>query len=77
MEENARLRRIRKKKMVAWKRNACYGISAIVISASFGMCMAWIVQDRIEKYPHLGTEWVPKGPVQRALDARPYKYVGR
>lgn len=77
MEENARLRRIRKKRVIAWKKQACYGISAIAFAAFFGLCMAYVVQDRIEKYPHLGDGWIPKTPAQRALEAQPYKYVGR
>lgn len=77
MEENAKLRRLRKKKIIEWKRNACYGITMIVLAASFGLAMAWVVQDRIKKYPHLGTEWVPKTPAQRELESRPYKYIGR
>lgn len=77
MEENARLRRIRKKKMVEWKRNACYGITIIIIMISIGVLMSFVIQDRIQKYPHLGDQWVPKGPAQRALEAQPYRYVGR
>jgi hypothetical protein len=37
----------------------------------------FVVQDRIEKYPQLGTEWFPKTEKQRRMDAQPKHYVGR
>jgi len=39
--------------------------------------MWFVVQDRIEKYPQLGTEWFPKTEKQRRLEAQPKHYVGR
>ena len=36
-----------------------------------------IPQDRIEKYPHLGTGWVPKTEAQRRREAAPKVYIGR
>ena len=56
---------------------AVWGIAAIVSAATFGICMSLLVQDRIEKYPHLGTGWIPKTEAQRLEDARPKIYTGR
>jgi len=56
---------------------AVWGIAAIASAATFGVCMALLVQDRIEKYPHLGTGWVPKTEAQRLEDTRPKIYTGR
>ena len=51
--------------------------SFILIFATFIVMMSWVVQDRIEKYPHLGTEWIPKSEAQRRKEAEPRVYVGR
>mgnify|MGYP003350626300 CR=1 FL=1 len=48
----------------------------IVIGVTIAM-MAMVVQDRIEKYPHLGTGWIPKTEKQRQREAEPKVYVGR
>lgn len=39
--------------------------------------MWFVVQDRIEKYPQLGTDWVPKTDKQRRQEAMPKQYIGR
>jgi len=51
----------------------------IFTSASvFIMIIMWfVVQDRIEKYPQLGTEWFPKTEKQRRMEAQPKQYIGR
>jgi hypothetical protein len=44
----------------------------------FTMIIMWfVVQDRIEKYPQLGTEWFPKTEKQRKMEAQPKQYIGR
>ena len=57
--------------------NAIWGVAAIVIACSVGLMMAFVIQDRIEKYPQLGTGIVPKTERQRQLEAAPKQYVGR
>lgn len=37
----------------------------------------FVVQDRIEKYPKLGTDWVPKTEKQRRMESQPKQYIGR
>ena len=42
------------------------------------MSVMWfVVQDRIQKYPQLGTDWVPKTDQQRRQEAMPKQYIGR
>jgi hypothetical protein len=56
------------------------GVAAISIVFMIGisiMMMAWVVQDRIEKYPQLGTQWIPKTEAQRREEAKPKIWVGR
>lgn len=56
---------------------ATWGIGVIICAAAIGLLFAYVVEDRKEKYPHLGDGWIPTTPQQRAYDALPKKYVGR
>jgi hypothetical protein len=67
----------RKRRMDAIWANAIWGVMGIVIAASIGLMMAFLIQDRIEKYPQLGTGIVPKSERQRQLEAEPKRYSGR
>ena len=67
----------RKRRMDAIWANAIWGVVAVVIACSVGLMMAFLIQDRIEKYPQLGTGIVPKTERQRQLEAEPKKYLGR
>lgn len=51
------------------------GMIASIAIAS--VALAAVVEDRIRKYPHLGTEWIPKTEEQRRRDAEPKVYIGR
>ena len=56
------------------------GIGAIGMIFTIGftiMTMAYVVQDRIEKYPQLGTSWIPKTEAQRQRESQPKVYIGR
>lgn len=56
------------------------GLAALGFVFTLGftvLAMAYVVQDRIEKYPQLGTGWFPKTERQRQEDAKPKFYVGR
>mgnify|MGYP003341806291 CR=1 FL=1 len=53
------------------------GFAGIMFASTIGLMMAYVVQDRIEKYPQLGTEWIPKTEAQRQREALPQKYIGR
>ena len=58
-------------KVLAW-----LGIFAGIMVLTF-IILWFVVQDRIEKYPQLGTEWFPKTEKQRRMEAQPKHYVGR
>lgn len=67
----------RRRHMDAVWANAVWGIAAIVIAAAVGLTFAYVIQDRIEKYPQLGTGIIPKTEKQRREEAEPKRYVGR
>jgi hypothetical protein len=67
----------RRRHMDAVWANAVWGIAAIVIAAAVGIMFAVVIQDRIEKYPQLGTGIIPKTERQRREEAEPKRYVGR
>ena len=67
----------RKRRMDAVWANAIWGVMVIFIALSIGMMMAFVIQDRIQKYPQLGTDIIPKSERQRQLEAEPKRYSGR
>jgi hypothetical protein len=72
------IRAVRKRqRMDAVWANAAWGIACIVVAASVGLMFVFVIQDRIEKYPQLGTDIVPKTEEQRRAAAEPKRYVGR
>ncbi len=52
-------------------------VGSIVVMGAFIAGMAYVVEDRIEKYPHLGTGWIPKTEAQRRGEAEPKVWIGR
>jgi hypothetical protein len=56
---------------------ATWGLTAIVIAAIIGLSFAFVVEDRIKKYPHLGNGWIPKSEIKRRQDEQPITYIGR
>jgi len=77
MQDN-HVRAVRKRqRMDAVWANAAWGIACIVIAASVGLMFAFVIQDRIEKYPQLGTGIIPKSEKQQKEEAEPKRYVGR
>ena len=75
-EDHIRAVRRRRHMDAVWA-NAVWGIAAIIIAASVGLTFAYVIQDRIEKYPQLGTGIIPKSEKQRREEAEPKRYVGR
>ena len=67
----------RRRRMDAVWANAAWGIAAIVIASAIGIMFAFVIQDRIEKYPQLGTGIIPKTEKQRQAEAEPKQYSGR
>ena len=75
-EDHIRAVRRRRRIDAVWA-NAIWGVMGIVIAASIGLMFAWVIQDRIQKYPQLGNGIIPKTEAQRRYEAEPKKYTGR
>ena len=67
----------KKRRLQKLRMEIALGFVAIMVASTFGLMIAYVVQDRIEKYPELGTEWRPKTEAQRQREAIPQKYIGR
>jgi hypothetical protein len=74
--EYARLTKRRKRIEKLWIE-ATWGVGAIVIAGAIGLMIAFVIEDRIKKYPHLGNDWIPKSEAQRRLESIPQRYTGR
>jgi len=75
MEERIAKAKRRRRMDNLWAE-AVWGVAAVSAAASIGLCMALVVEDRIQKYPQYGTGWIPKTEAQRAEEAKPKVYVG-
>ena len=75
-EDHVRAVRKRRRLDAIWA-NAIWGVMGIVIAAAIGLMFAFVIQDRIEKYPQLGTGIIPKTEAQRRYEAEPKRYTGR
>jgi hypothetical protein len=67
----------RKQRMEKLRTEIVIGIGGVLLSAVIGLMMVYVIQDRIKKYPQLGTEWIPKTEQQRRLEATPKRWTGR
>jgi hypothetical protein len=67
----------KKRRLQKLKIEIALGFVAMMIASTFGLMIAYVVEDRIKKYPELGTEWRPKTEAQRQREALPQKYTGR
>ena len=75
-KDHERAVRRRKHLDTVWA-NAIWGVVAVIIACCIGLMFAYVIQDRIEKYPQLGTGIIPKTEAQRKYDEAPKTYVGR
>jgi hypothetical protein len=54
------------------------GAVGMIFAVGFSiMIFAYVVEDRIEKYPQYGTGWIPKTEEQRRMEAAPKIWIGR
>jgi len=67
----------KKRRIQKLKIEIALGFVAVMLASTFGLMIAYVVEDRIKKYPELGTEWRPKTEAQRQREAIPQKYTGR
>ena len=67
----------RRKRLERLRVEIALGITGLMMAASVGLAFAFVVEDRIRKYPQLGTGWVPMTEQQRIEAAKPKIYTGR
>ena len=67
----------KKRRLQKLKIEIALGFVAVMLASTFGLMIAYVVEDRIKKYPELGTEWRPKTEAQRQREAIPQRYTGR
>jgi len=67
----------RQKFMQGLALSAIWGAIVLTACVLFGIMLAFVVEDRIQKYPQLGSGWIPKTEKQRREEAEPKKYIGR
>lgn len=67
----------RKKRIERLRVEIAIGLAGLSMAAIVGFAFALIVEDRIKKYPQLGTEWIPKTEAQRQKEAAPKVWIGR
>jgi hypothetical protein len=67
----------RKKRADRLHIDIALGLGGVALAAGIGLGMVYVVNDRIQKYPHLGTGIIPKTEEQRRLEALPKTYTGR
>jgi hypothetical protein len=77
MSEDRAARIKRRKRIDQLWVEATWGVGAIIVAATVGLMFAFVIEDRINKYPHLGNEIIPKTEAQRRKDAEPKVYIGR
>ena len=75
-QDHARAAKRRQRADAIWA-NAAWGLSIVVIVAGVCLMFAYVIEDRIQKYPQLGTGIIPKTEAQRREEALPKRYVGR
>lgn len=67
----------RRRRLEKLRTEIAIGIGGLVVAAFVGLLMAYVIEDRIRKYPQLGADWIPRTEEQRRIDALPKKWVGR
>jgi hypothetical protein len=74
-EYSAKIRK--KQRLKKLQMEIALGFIALMIASTFGLMIACVVEDRIQKYPYLGEGWIPTTPKERRIDALPKRYTGR
>ena len=67
----------RRAMMKQLRDEALAGAAILAFMFVFAGMMTIVINDRIKKYPELGTEWIPKTEAQRQRESLPQKYTGR
>jgi hypothetical protein len=69
--------RRRKQKLHRLHINMLIGIGGLIVCCGVGLTLAYVVQDRIKKYPQYGEGWIPKTEMQQKRESQKQIYVGR
>ena len=69
--------RRRKQKLHRLHINMLIGIGGLIVCCGVGLTLAYVVQDRIKKYPQYGEGWIPKTELQQQRESQKQVYVGR
>jgi hypothetical protein len=77
MREDAKQAKIRRRKLNTLWGQICTSFIIIFLCCFAGLMFAFIIEDRISKYPHLGTSIIPRSEVARRIDNWPTRYTGR
>jgi hypothetical protein len=67
----------RKQRLEKLRAEITLGIGGLILAMCIGAMFVYVIDDRAKKYPHLGTEWIPKTEEQRRLEAAPKIWTGR
>jgi len=77
MRDQERTEKRRKHRMQKLRAEIAIGIGGLLVAIFIGSLFVYVIDDRIKKYPHLGTEWIPKTEEQRRIEAAPKIWTGR
>jgi len=67
----------RKQRVERLRTEIAIGVAGLIFATCIGLTFVYVINDRIQKYPHLGTEWIPKTEEQRRLEAARKIWTGR
>jgi hypothetical protein len=74
-EHREKLRRLQQLERL--RADIAIGLGGLALAVVIGLMMVYVINDRIEKYPHLGNEWIPKTEQERQIESSPKKWSGR
>lgn len=77
MKDQDIAQRRRKQRIERLRTEIAIGVAGLIFAITVGMTFVYVINDRIEKYPHLGDGWIPKTEEQRRIDAARKIWTGR
>ena len=77
MQSDDMAKRRRKQRLERLRTEIAIGVGGLIFSIAVGLTFVWVINDRIQKYPHLGDGWIPKTEEQRRREAAPKTWTGR
>ena len=77
MKNNDKAAKRRKQRLERLRTEIALGVAGLLLAIFIGCTFVYVIDDRIKKYPQLGTEWIPKTEEQRRIDAAPKIWTGR